>query len=75
VQNVALLGDAWGSEERATVSEEPTVALPALPLRVPGASSAGTVPHAEIAEPERSTAPAASSITGDGDLPPFLKRT
>ena len=77
VLGAAPSDDAWEAEERDIVSDEPTVALPALPLRLPGAAASSSqgaaLPEVPV-EPDRSHASAASSATFDADLPPFLRR-
>ena len=77
-----LLGDAWFPAESTRVSEEPTVALPALPLRSPGESGASfpkeTSPtldvkmfsHGSQSSLSKQNQPSESS---GPDVPPFLR--
>jgi cell division protein FtsZ len=69
-------GDGWTADKRATVSEEPTVALPALPLRIPGASSSVQPAPSTPSVEEPSVSSPATSVEGSGvNLPPFLQRS
>jgi cell division protein FtsZ len=74
-----LLSDAWPSPESTRLSEEPTVALPALPLRSPGESLANESAHNNqpSASPRASQSGSSDHKQADElngpDVPPFLR--